>query len=408
MDEITMKQAWRWFGPVDRVSIDQILQVGATDVVSALHHVPTGAVWSVEDIAKRKEEVSTMTDGSPSGLCWSVIESLPVSESIKKQDGPWREHIENYKQSLKNLAELGITIVCYNFMPVLDWTRTDLAWQLPNGGTTMRFDVIDFAAFDIHILARNGAIASYSLEIIEAARDRFSSMDQACKNKLAENVSCGLPGAAERMSIEDVRNYLAQYDDITTDKLREHFVHFLEEVIPVAEEVGVNLCCHPDDPPFPLLGLPRIMSTEKDYRYILDAVDSRANGVTLCAGSLGARADNDLPGMIDRLGDRIHFLHLRNVRRDSSSVPTTFYEAEHLNGDNDIVAMMAALIRQEKKRKEEGREDWNIPVRPDHGQNILYDLSHDGQPGYPLVGRLKGLAELRGVYAALSSLMHNG
>jgi mannonate dehydratase len=233
-------------------------------------------------------------------------------------------------------------------------------------------------------------------------------MDQACKNKLAENVSCGLPGAAERMSIEDVRNYLAQYDDITTDKLREHFVHFLEEVIPVAEEVGVNLCCHPDDPPFPLLGLPRIMSTEKDYRYILDAVDSRANGVTLCAGSLGARADNDLPGMIDRLGDRIHFLHLRNVRRDSSSVPTTFYEAEHLNGDNDIVAMMAALIRQEKKRKEEGREDWNIPVRPDHGQNILYDLSHDGQPGYPLVGRLKGLAELRGVYAALSSLMHNG
>jgi len=397
-----MRQTWRWFGPADRTSINDILQAGVEGVVSALHHIAPGVVWSQEEIIKRQEEIGKMSDGSPSGLSWEVVESLPVSEDIKKQCGSWREHIENYKQSLNNLAAQGIEVVCYNFMPVLDWTRTDLKWRMPHGGTTMRFDLIDFAAFDLHVLKREAAELDFPEEIKVQARERFSKMGISEQQRLTENVACGLPGAAEHMTIEDIRNHLAEYQGIDADQLRKHFIAFLEEVAPHAENLGVRLCCHPDDPPFPLLGLARIMSTEADYRAILEAVNVPANGITLCSGSLGARPDNDLPGMIDRLGDRLHFVHLRNVKRESTDLQTSFHEAEHLSGDTDMVALTLAILRQEQKRKAAGRADWNIPVRPDHGMDILDDLNRRGQPGYPSIGRLKGLAEIRGLLTALS------
>ncbi|HHY49037.1 MAG TPA: mannonate dehydratase [Alphaproteobacteria bacterium] len=397
-----MRQTWRWFGPADLASIDDIIQAGAEGVVTALHHVPNGVVWTREEIDKRKEQVRRRKDGSPSGLEWEVIESLPVSEDIKKQQGAWREHIGSYKQSLRNLAAAGLEVVCYNFMPVIDWTRTALRFRLPSGGTCMRFDINDFAVFDIHLLARPGAAGDYRPEVIEEARRRVARLDEAGKKELAANITMGLPGSTESMTIEDVRAHLDQYGHISPDQLRQHFVDFLSEVVPVAEEVGVRLCCHPDDPPFPLLGLPRIMSTLEDYEKILTAVDSPANGVTLCSGSLGARPDNDLPEMMRRLGPKVHFLHLRNVKRDDSSVVAgSFFEAEHLDGDTDMVELIAAILIEERRRKAEGRADWNIPMRPDHGQDILDDLNRRAQPGYPTIGRLKGLAELRGVMRAL-------
>lgn len=397
-----MRQTWRWFGPKDLVSIDDMLQAGVEGVVTALHHVPTGEVWSPEEIVRRQNELAVMKDGAPSGLRWEVAESLPVSEDIKKQKGNWREHIANYKTSLGHLARAGVRVVCYNFMPVLDWTRTDLAWRLSNGATCMRFDFADFAAFDIHILARRNAAADYPDELVETARARHAAMDDATRSTFARNVVFGLPGAAEAFTLDDVRRHLAEYEAVTTDRLRAHFVDFLTEVVPVAEKVGVRLCCHPDDPPFDLLGLPRIMSTEADYRAIMEAVDSPANGITLCTGSLGARPDNDLPGMLERLGDRVHFLHLRNVRRETSAPRGSFYEAEHLGGDTDMVAVIAAALLEERRRKAEGREDHAIPMRPDHGQDILDDLTRKAQPGYPAIGRLKGLAELRGIMTALA------
>ena len=396
-----MRQTWRWFGPSDRVTIDDVRQAGAEAVVTALHHVATGAVWTPEAIAERQQAVAVMADGSPSGLAWEVVESLPVSEDIKKQTGAWRAHIANYKTSLKHLAGAGIRTVCYNFMPVLDWTRTDLSYRLSHGGTCMRFDLVDFAAFDICILERQGAAASFSEEIREAAEQRFRAMDECRRVALSTNVVFGLPGAAEHFTLEDVRAHLAEYAAIDTGMLRRHFVTFLEEVVPIAEDLGMRLCCHPDDPPFPLLGLPRIVSTEADYRALLDAVDSPANGVTLCSGSLGARPDNDLPGMMERLGDRVHFLHLRNVKREDQAMPGSFHEAEHLAGDTDMVALIAAALREEARRSAAGRTDHAIPFRPDHGQDILDDLTRKAQPGYPAIGRLKGLAELRGIAAAL-------
>lgn len=397
-----MRQTWRWFGPTDRVSIDDMMQAGAEGAVTALHHVPTGDVWSHEEIARRQRELSVTTSGGPSGIKWEVVESLPVSEDIKKQKGAWREHIANYKQSLHNLAAAGLETICYNFMPVLDWTRTDLAWRLPNGATCMRFDFADFAAFDIHILERRDAARDFSEEIVAEARRRFDAMSEARKRELARNVVFGLPGAAEHMTLADVRRHLAEYDAIAPELLRAHFIAFLEEVVPVAEELGMRLCCHPDDPPFPLLGLPRIMSTEADFRAIVDAVDSPANGITLCSGSLGARPDNDLPGMMERLGGKVHFLHLRNVRRETDAVAGSFYEADHLGGDTDMVALIAAVLAEEARRREAGRADHSIPMRPDHGHDILDDHKRQAQPGYPAIGRLKGLAELRGVMTALS------
>lgn len=396
-----MKQTWRWFGPMDLVSIDDTLQAGVEGIVSALHHVPTGAVWTREEIAQRQREIATMKDGAPSGIAWDVVESLPVSEDIKKQQGDWRAHIENYKISLRHLAEAGIEVICYNFMPVLDWTRTDLAWRRPNGATCMRFDLTDFAAFDLHVLQRPGAENDFDDALREAAQERFAKMSEGRRTELAKNVVFGLPGAAESFSLDEVRQHIAEYNSISEDRLRAHFIDFLSEVTPLAEDLGLRLCCHPDDPPVPLLGLPRIMSTEPHYAAVLNAVDLSANGITLCSGSLGARPDNDLPGMMERWGPRVHFLHLRNVKRETAEVRGSFFEDEHLAGDTDMVALIAAALREQARRKAEGRADWSIPFRPDHGQDILDDLGRKAQPGYPSIGRLKGLAELRGVIASL-------
>ncbi|WP_410217505.1 mannonate dehydratase [Paracoccus sp. (in: a-proteobacteria)] len=397
-----MRHTWRWFGPRDRVSIDDMLQAGVQGVVTALHHIPTGAVWTPEEIAERQRLLSVMKDGAPSGLGWDVVESLPVSEAIKTQTGDWREHIANWITSMRHLKDAGISVICYNFMPVLDWTRTDLSWRRPNGATCMRFDYVDFAAFDIHILQRKGAAEDFPEEIREEAARRFAAMDDARREQLAGNVVFGLPGAAESFGLEDVRALLESYAPVTDVVLRQNFHAFLEQVAPIAQDIGMRLCCHPDDPPFGLLGLPRVMSTEADYAERMAAVDLPANGITLCSGSLGARPDNDLPGMMDRLGDRVHFLHLRNVRRDTDSIRGSFFEDEHLGGQTDMVELIAAVLREEARRQKEGREDAVIPMRPDHGQDILDDIGRGGQPGYPAIGRLKGLAELRGVEAALS------
>jgi mannonate dehydratase len=399
-----MRQTWRWFGPVDRVTLADARQAGVEGIVTALHHVPTGTVWTGEEIARRQEEVRRVPSGEPSSLEWEVVESLPVSEAIKTQSGDWRAHIDAWRRSLEHLARAGLRVICYNFMPVLDWTRTDLAWRVAHGGTAMRFDLVDFAAFDIHILARPGAVAAYDEAVVGAAAERFAAMDESRRRQLASNVTAGLPGAAESWSLDDLRAQLDTYAGIDAERLRAHFVDFLSEVVPTAERLGMRLCCHPDDPPFPLLGLPRIMSTEAHYRAVLDAVDSPANGATLCSGSLGARPDNDLPGMAERLGPKIHFVHLRNVRKESPGTPCSFYEDEHLAGDTDMVALIWALMREEARRRAEGREDAVMPMRPDHGQDILDDLKRGAQPGYPAIGRLKGLAELRGVMRALEAV----
>ena len=396
-----MRQTWRWFGPKDRVRTEDIAQAGAVGVVSALHHVPNGMVWSPEQIAQRQAEVARRSDGAPSGLTWDVVESLPVSEDIKKQKGDWRGHVANYKTSLEHLAAAGIEVICYNFMPVLDWTRTDLRWRLANGATCMRFDINDFAAFDIHILQRPGAAADFAPEVVAEAARRFAGLDTGAQRRLADAITMGLPGSTESMDLDGVRAHLAEYGAISPDQLRRHFIDFLSEVVPVAERLGLRLCCHPDDPPFPLMGLPRVMSTAADYAAVLGAVDSPANGMTLCSGSLGARPDNDLPAMMDRFGPKVHFLHLRNVKRDSTALAGSFHEAEHLEGDTDMVALISAILREEARRSAEGRADAILPMRPDHGQELADDLGRGGQPGYPLIGRLRGLAELRGVERAL-------
>jgi len=401
-----MRQTWRWFGPHDRVTVDDMLQAGAQGAVTALHHVPAGEVWTAQEIARRQAELARISSGAASGIGWEVVESLPVSEDIKKQKGDWRQHIANYRESLRNLAAAGLETVCYNFMPVLDWTRTDLYWRLPNGATCMRFDLVDFAAFDIHILARPDAGRDVPEPVADQAARRFAAMSDERKRELARNVVFGLPGAADRMTLADVRRHLAEYDAISPELLRAHFIAFLEEVVPVAEKLGMRLCCHPDDPPFPLLGLPRIMSTEADFKGIVEAVDSPANGITLCSGSLGARPDNDLPGMMRRLGDKVHFLHLRNVARESDAIAGSFYEAEHLGGDTDMVALIAEILAEEARRRKQGRRDHAIPMRPDHGQDIMDDHARKAQPGYPAIGRLKGLAELRGIMAALEHPIH--
>lgn len=397
-----MRQTWRWFGPHDRVSVDDMLQAGVEGVVTALHHLPAGALWTPEEIAARQAQLAVMGDGGASGLAWEVVESLPVSEAIKTRSGDWRDHVATWIQSMRNLRAAGLRVLCYNFMPVLDWTRTDLAWRRPSGARCMRFDLVDFAAFDIHILRRPGAAEGFPEEVRAAADARFADMPEARRTELARNIVHGLPGAAANFSLDDVRGLLATYAAIDADRLRANFHAFLEQVAPVAQEIGMRLCCHPDDPPFDLLGLPRIMSTEADYAALIRAVDLPANGITLCSGSLGARPDNDLAGMMDRLGERVHFLHLRNVRRDADTVPASFFEDGHLTGQTDMVALIAAVLREEARRRSAGREDAQIPMRPDHGQDILDDIGRGGQPGYPAIGRLKGLAELRGVEAALS------
>ena len=398
-----MKETWRWFGPDDPVSLQDIAQAGATGIVTALHHLPAGAIWSEREISLRNREILLSKSYINVDLKWSVVESLPVSEDIKRQSGDWRTHIKNYCISLENLAAAGISTICYNFMPILDWTRTDLEWKLPNGATCMRFDLIDFIAFDMFILNRNGACNDYSEDLNLEAKKRFEGMSKETKENLTSNIVSGLPGAAAKFSLKDVKLHLKKYENITERILRTNFVSFLKEVAPVAHELGLRLCCHPDDPPFPLLGLPRIMSTEKDYKIIMDEIPLKSNGITLCSGSLGVRAENNLIKMMSRLGDRVHFLHLRNVKRESDMVPNSFYEEEHLKGNTDMVSLIRAILEEEKRRRKNKREDWSIPFRPDHGHNILDDLKKKSKPGYPAIGRLKGLAELRGILTALSN-----
>ncbi len=391
-----MRHTWRWFGPVDKVTVRDAAQAGAEGIVSALHHIPTGSVWPVDEIEKRHQAIR---DG---GLFWDVVESVPVSEDIKTQTGDWREHVTNWQESLRRLSASGIRTVCYNFMPVLDWTRTDLRWETRHGAKAMRFDLTDFTAFDIHILKRPGAADDYPERLQDEAAKRFSTLDDARIAALGKNIGAGLPGSADGYTLAQLLEKLRTYHGIDRARLQANLIDFLTEVVPVAEEVGINICAHPDDPPWPLLCLPRILSTEADYAHMLAQVDSRANGVTLCSGSLGAHADNDLAAIATHFADRIHFVHLRNVTRDEDTLPCSFFEDEHLEGGTDMVAVIATLLTEERRRKAEGREDHQIPMRPDHGQEILDDLSRGAQPGYPAIGRLKGLAELRGIERALS------
>lgn len=397
-----MRQTWRWFGPADKVTLRDARQAGAEGIVTALYHIPPGQVWTPEEIEKRKLETQKTADGGDTGLYWDVIESLPVSEAIKTQSGDWRAHIANWNASLENIAAAGLEIVCYNFMPILDWTRTNHRQVLPNGGTAMVFDLIEFAAFDIALLERAGAARDYPAEVVELARRRATEMSDAEKDGLCDAIIAGLAGSVESWTLETLRNQLELYRNIDSDRLRRHLVDFLEEVVPTAERLGLRMCCHPDDPPFSLLGLPKVASTEDDYRRLVEAVDSPANGITFCTGSLGSRDDADLPGFVDRLGSKIAFAHLRNVTNYHKGVPTSFLEDDHLGGDVDMVAVVAALLREQERRRAQGRADWQIPMRPDHGHDILDDAARGARAGYPAVGRLKGLAELRGVMHAFA------
>ncbi|WP_342076798.1 mannonate dehydratase [Yoonia sp. SS1-5] len=393
-----MRQTWRWFGPADTIPITALPQVGVEGVVSALHHVPTGAVWPVEDIARRQSEIRV------AGLEWEVVESLPVSETIKTRGPDWDTHIANYIESLENLAAAGLQVICYNFMPVLDWTRTALRWPLPHGGTAMRFDLLDFAVFDICILERKGADADYPADFAQKAAQRFASMDDNARRQLQHNIVAGLPGANDNWGLDDIRQLLHRYAGINADQLRANLIAFLQAVTPTAEALGLRLCCHPDDPPFSLMGLPRIMSTPGDYAQVMRAVDSPASGITLCTGSMGVAEGVDFVRFIRDWGHRIHFVHLRNTTRQGNAIAGkySFFEDAHLEGDTDMVRVIKALLDEEVERWAQGRHDATIPMRPDHGHELLDDLTRDGMPGYPLIGRMRGLAELRGIMAALS------
>lgn len=392
-----MRETWRWFGPPDPITLAEVRQTGAAGIVSALHHVPSGIAWDTDEVAVRKAEIEA------AGLTWDVIESIPVSEAIKTRSGPWQAHLAAWQDSLRAVAAAdGPRVICYNFMPVLDWTRTALRHPIASGGTAMRFDLIDFAVFDLFLLAREGAEADYPDAVRTEAEDRAKALDADGAAALAANITAGLPGSMESWTLDDVRARLADYRGIDADGLRATLIDFLREVVPVAEELGLRLCCHPDDPPFPLLGLPRVMSTLEDYVRVLDASPSAANGATFCTGSLGVRADFDPVAFVGALGDRIHFVHLRNTGRDpdSTGLRVSFEESAHLEGDTDMVATIRALMAEETRRREAGRHDAEIPMRPDHGHDLLDDLKRRGQPGYPLIGRMRGLAELRGVMAA--------
>jgi len=390
-----MEQTWRWYGPRDAVTLADARQAGATGIVTALHDIAPGEVWPVEAIEERKRIVEA------AGLRWSVVESVNVSEEIKKRGKPWRSHIDNYIATLRNLAACGIHTVCYNFMPVLDWLRTDLEWELPDGSISMRFEADALAAFDLFLLKRPGAEADWSEQQQQGAHARFQQMTESERDQLARTVLAGLPGTTEVYSLDYVRAAIASYGEIGQDGLRANLGEFLRAVCPHAEEFGVRLCMHPDDPPRPLLGLPRIASTMEDLIFLIDQTPEQANGVTFCSGSLGARPDNDLPAIMQRVASRIRFVHLRSTKREASR--DAFYEAAHLAGDVDIVTMMKILVREERRRAAIG-EIAPIPFRSDHGNKILTDIGRPCVPGYPAVGRLRGLAELRGVLTAVEAL----
>jgi mannonate dehydratase len=387
-----MNETWRWFGPPDPVSLEHIKQAGATGIVTALHHLYRGEAWPLEEVLKRKAEIEA------AGFVWSVVESIPVDNSIKLRSGPYRQFIDAWKDSLTSVAKAGVRVVCYNFMPVLDWTRTDLKWRLPSGGYALRFDAIDFAAYDLFILARKQAEADYGADRIALARARFDRMSEVRRDDLERTIIAGLPGGEGSYTREAIRALLAEYEGMTAADLSASLAAFLKEVVPAAEEVGVRLAIHPDDPPWSLLGLPRVVSTADDVRTILAGSDTCANGLTFCVGSYGARADNDLLAMVREFASRIHFAHLRQVLREADG---SFHEAEHLEGSSDMVGVIRALIQEEMRRRRGGRADAEIPMRPDHGHLLADDIYKKVNPGYSLVGRLKGLAELRGVMRGL-------